>query len=353
MKRKDKLPYKLPPFNVESLSVACSETIDWGLTAFNIPEAWRTTSGKNIKVAVLDTGASLNHPDLIGQIFTAKDFTGSSSGPHDNNGHGTHCAGIVSGNKNDSGIIGVAPECKLLVGKVLNDEGAGSASWISEGIKWAANSGADIISMSFGSSSADKAIMAAIKYAYSKGCYLVAAAGNEGPGENTTNYPANMKECISVAAVDRSNLAAKFSSRGKVNIAAPGVDVTSCWPPKGYAKLSGTSMATPFVAGVLALVLSALKAENIKYKALVGKITDTFYKTAVDAGKSGIDTTYGWGLIEPNSALREAKKLLNKTSSKSKFGPGSSITLSPADFTKNGLEKLISFVKKLCDNQNP
>lgn len=352
MKRKDRFPYKLPPYNVESLSIACSETLDWGLRAFNIPDAWRTASGKNIKVAVLDTGASLNHPDLAGQILSAKDFTGSTSGPYDINGHGTHCAGVVSGNKNDSGIIGVAPECKLLIGKVLNDEGAGSSSWIANGIKWAANSNADIISMSFGSSSQDKSITAAIKYAYSKGCYLVAAAGNEGPGEGTTNYPANLKECISVAAVDRTNLAAKFSSRGKVDIAAPGVDVTSCWPPKGYAKLSGTSMATPFVAGVLALVLSALKAENIKYRSLVSKITSTFYKTAVDAGKSGIDTTYGWGLIEPNSALREAKKLTTVSSAKAKL-KSEKIVLSASDFTKDGLEKLISFVKKLCDNNNP
>ena len=352
MKRKDKLPYKIPPFNVEALSVACSETIDWGLRAFNIPDAWRVSSGKNIKVAVLDTGASLNHPDLIGQILNAKDFTGSTAGPYDNNGHGTHCAGVVSGNKNDSGIIGVAPDCKLLIGKVLNDDGAGNSKWIASGIKWAADSGADILSMSFGSSAADKNISAAIKYAYDKGCYLVAAAGNEGPTEGTTNYPANMKECISVAAVDKSNLAAKFSSRGKVDIAAPGVDVTSCWPPKGYAKLSGTSMATPFVSGVLALVLSALKAENIKYKTLISKITSTFYKTAVDAGKSGIDTTYGWGLIEPSSAIREAKKLSTKAGAKAKMN-SEKIVLSASDFTKDGLEKLVSFVKKLCDNQNP
>ena len=122
MKRKDKLPYKLPPFNVESLSVACSETIDWGLTAFNIPEAWRTTSGKNIKVAVLDTGASLNHPDLIGQIFTAKDFTGSSSGPHDNNGHGTHCAGIAAG-----ATYGWAKNAKIYSQKLSGLEGSGDS----------------------------------------------------------------------------------------------------------------------------------------------------------------------------------------------------------------------------------
>jgi len=351
MKKKDKLQYKIPPYTVEGLSVACSETIDWGLRACNIPEAWKEACGNDIKVAVLDTGASLKHPDLEGQILKAKDFTGSTSGPYDTNGHGTHCSGIVAGNKNDSGVIGVAPGCKLLIGKVLDDEGAGNSKGISEGITWAADSGADIISMSFGSSSKDKAITAAIKYAYSKGCYLVSAAGNEGPGEGTTNYPANLQECISVAAVDRDSLAAKFSSRGKVNIAAPGVDITSCWPPKGYAKLSGTSMATPFVAGVLALVLSALKSEGIKYKSLISKITDTFYKTAVDAGKSGFDTTYGWGLIEPLSAIKEAKKL--SISAKSKAGVKSErLVISSSDFTKDGLEKLVSFIKKICDNQS-
>lgn len=358
MKRKDKLTYKLPDYNIEGLSIACAETIDWGLRACSIPDTWKETSGKNIKVAVLDTGASLKHPDLIGQILKAKDFTKSTSGPYDSNGHGTHCAGIIAGNKNDSGIIGVAPECKLLIGKVLNDEGAGSSKSISEGIKWAADENADIISMSFGAHTKDKDIASAVKYAYSKGCYLVAAAGNEGPGEGTTDFPANLKECISVAAVDRNSLAARFSSRGKVDIAAPGVDVTSCWPPKGYAKLSGTSMATPFVAGVLALVLSALKAENIKYKLLVGKITDTFYKTAVDAGNAGFDTTYGWGLIEPNSALKEAKKIAISSKSKGKV-KDDKIVLSASDFAfssefaKEGLQKLISFLKRICDNQNP
>lgn len=352
MKKVAKLPYKLPPFNVESLSIACAETIDWGLRACNIPDTWLQTSGKDIKVAVLDTGAALKHPDLIGQILSAKDFTGSTSGPMDSNGHGTHCAGIVAGNKNDSGIIGVAPSCKLLIGKVLNDEGAGSSKWISDGIKWAANEGADIISMSFGSRAQDRVITAAIKYAYSKGCYLVAAAGNEGPTEGTTDYPANLKECISVAAVDRNSLAAKFSSRGKVDIAGPGVDITSCWPPKAYAKLSGTSMATPFIAGVLALVLSALKKEKIQYKSLIEKITTTFYKTATDAGKAGFDTSYGWGIIEPNSAIREAKNLVGISSAKARLKQ-EKITLSASDFTKGGLEKLISFVKKICDNQNP
>lgn len=350
-KSKEKETYKLPPYNVEGLSMACSETIDWGLRASNIPEAWLQTSGKGIKVAVLDTGASLKHPDLIGQIAAAKDFTGSTAGPYDANGHGTHCSGIVAGNKNDSGIIGVAPECKLIIGKVLNDEGAGSPSNIAKGIKWAADEGADIISMSFGSSSKDKNITAAIEYAYAKGCFLVAAAGNEGPGEGTTDYPANLKQCISVAAVDKKSLAAKFSSRGKVDLAAPGVDITSCWPPKGYAKLSGTSMATPFVAGVLALVLSALKAEGIKYKTIVSKITSTFYKTATDAGKAGFDTEFGWGIIEPNSAIKEAKKISVSASSKRK--KEEQIVLRESDFTENGLEKLISFVKKICDNQNP
>jgi|APGre2960657373_1045057.scaffolds.fasta_scaffold00367_10 subtilisin family serine protease len=351
MKKKDKTQYRLPPYSVEGLSIACSETIDWGLRACNIPDAWKEAYGNGIKVAVLDTGASLKHPDLEGQILKAKDFTGSTSGPYDTNGHGTHCAGVVAGNKNDSGIIGVAPGCKLLIGKVLDDEGAGNSKGISEGIRWAADSDADIISMSFGSSVKDKAITASIKYAYSKGCYLVSAAGNEGPREGTTNYPANLDECISVAAVDKDSLAAKFSSRGKVNIAAPGVDITSCWPPKGYAKLSGTSMATPFVAGVLALVLSALKAENIKYKSLISKITETFYKTAVDAGKSGLDTSYGWGLIEPRSAIKEAKKITSSSKAATNNKP-ERIVISSSDFTKDGLEKLISFVKKICDNQS-
>jgi subtilisin len=349
---KNKFPFKLPPFKIESLSASCSETIDWGLRGFNIPDVWVDSSGKDVKVAVLDTGAAPSHPDLVGQILNAKDFTGSPSGAYDTNGHGTHCAGIIAGNKNNSGIIGVAPEARLLVGKVLSDDGYGSSDWIAKGIRWAVSEGADIISMSLGAPSLEKSIREAVKYAYSNGCFIVAAAGNEGPGPNTTGYPAGMRECISVAAVDRKNMAALFSSRGKVDIAAPGVDVTSCWPPKGYAKLSGTSMATPFVSGVLALVLSALKIEGIKYKKLLSEITSTFFKTAGEAGAEGYDPTYGWGLINPKSALREAKKLTNRSKSKH-IGKAESVTLSAKDFTEDGLEKLISFVKKLCDNSNP
>lgn len=347
-----KFPFKLPPYKIESVAVACSETIDWGLRSFSIPDIWIDSAGKGIVVAVLDTGAAPSHPDLIGQIISSQDFSGSNAGAYDTNGHGTHCAGVIAGNKNNSGVIGVAPDARLLVGKVLGDDGAGSAEWIAKGIRWAVTEGADIISMSLGSSSLDKSIKDAVKFAYSKGCFIVAAAGNEGPGPSTTGYPAGMKECISVAAVDRSNLAAMFSSRGKVDIAAPGVDVMSCWPPKGYAKLSGTSMATPFVSGVLALVLSALKAENVKYKLLLKEISATFFKTAVDAGNPGYDSTYGWGLINPDSALKEAKTLSIRSKGKVVRNPDK-VTLSAKDFTEEGLEKLVSFVKRICDNSNP
>lgn len=347
-----KLPFKIPPFTVESLSVSCSESIDWGLRANNIPDIWTDSAGKGIKVAVLDTGVADNHPDLEGQILASQDFSKSNSGSYDTNGHGTHCAGVIAANKNESGIIGVAPEAKLLIGKVLDDSGSGASEWIAKGIRWSVTEGADIISMSLGAPTLDKSIKEAVKFAHSKGCFVVAAAGNEGPKQGTTGYPANMKECISVAAVNKKNLAAMFSSRGKVDIAAPGVDISSCWPPNGYARLSGTSMATPFVSGVLALVLSALKAENVKYKQLVKEISTTFYKTSLDAGAPGYDSTYGWGLIEPKSAIREAKKLAARSSGK-RLEAVDSLTLSAKDFTKDGLEKLVSFVRKICDNANP
>lgn len=344
----NKAIFKIPKFKVESLSISCSETIDWGMRSFKIPDVWVETAGKGIKVAVLDTGVAPNHPDLIDQIAAQKDFSNSTSGPYDTNGHGTHCAGVIAANKNDSGVIGIAPSAKLLIGKVLSDSGTGSSSSIAKGIRWAVEEGADIISMSLGAPFSNSLIENAVKFAYSKGCFIVAAAGNEGPKQGTTGFPANMEQCISVAAVGLSNTAAPFSSRGKVNIAAPGVDITSCWPPNGYGKLSGTSMATPFVSGVLALVLSALKADNIKYKEIIKPITETFYKTAVDAGDPGFDTTYGWGLIDPKSALREAKRVANSSPSAKEIEK--SILICKSDFTEKGLEKLISFFKRICDN---
>jgi subtilisin len=330
--------FRIPSFHVEQLVVTCSETVDWSLTDFGIPELWPKTTGKGIKVAVLDTGCAMMHPDLKDQILDAEDFTGSKIGPSDTNGHGTHCCGVIAAKRNEVGVVGVAYDAKLLVGKVLNDVGAGSADTIAKGIEWAVSKKANIISMSFGSPSSHPRIKAAVDFAASKNVLLIAAAGNEGPGPLTVGYPANYPSVLAVAAVDPNKKVAKFSSRGPgVDIAAPGVDILSTYPPKNYAKLSGTSMATPFVSGVVALLLAHNIRRGIKTiktcEDLIKQVKDTSY----DAGEAGFDNDYGWGLINPKALVlgtNSSKKINVPTKSKPVR-----VTFDKSDFNRKGAEK--------------
>jgi len=222
--------FRLPPFHIDEVVIALSQTVDWGHSIIGVPDAWKRSRGRGAVVAVLDTGVQSNHPDLMGQLAETRDFTSGSSGPMDRNGHGTHCCGIIAAIDNHSGVVGVAPDAKLLSAKVLADNGAGGSGGIAAGIRWAVSRGAHIISMSFGSSSPSRVIYSAIQDAAAAGCLLIAAAGNEGPGEHTTGFPSGHAECVSVAAFDAEKRIARFSSRGKVDVAAPGVGVLSTVP---------------------------------------------------------------------------------------------------------------------------
>lgn len=331
-RRTEEPVFRLPPFTVQQTFVTMAETQDWGLRLFGIPALWAKGRGEGVKVAVLDTGAALDHPDLRDQIEDAADFTRSKTGASDTNGHGTHCCGVIAAAENGTGVVGVAPKARLLVGKVLGDSGSGGVSGIARGLRWAADRGAHVISMSLGSAKPSPTLRAACRYATSKGALLVAAAGNEGPYDNTVGYPGGYPECLCVAAVDQAKRIAKFSSRGsQVDVAAPGVDVLSCYPPKGYAKLSGTSMATPFVAGVVALIVGRQIATGKKAITTVAELKAAVKKTAVDAGSPGFDTAFGWGLINPGSlvAAEAAAEKADLT-----------IELDASDFTPEGLAKL-------------
>ncbi|MFY7805575.1 MAG: S8 family peptidase [Limnoraphis robusta] len=297
--------FVLPPYKVERVLVAAAEVIDWGLEMFAIPNLWKQTKGKGIKVAVLDTGIALKHPELVDAVEDARDFTKSPSGPSDIEGHGTHVAGIIAARENRGGVVGVAPEAKLLVGKVLGDNGYGTAQQLVNGIRWAIDKKADIISMSLGSPLPSEEMHAAIKAAVQAGIFVICAAGNSGPNLETVEYPAIYPETIAVGAIDRTRRVAQFSSRGKaVDIVAPGDNILSTYPPRGVAVLSGTSMATPFVSGVVALMLSKHRSFGgqtaVKTQA---ELIEHLQKTAIDAGMPGFDPYYGFGLINPEALL--------------------------------------------------
>lgn len=288
--------FRLPPFTVDEVLTTLSQSVDWGHNFIGVPNAWAKSRGNGALVAVLDTGCQSNHPDLDGQVVAAKDFTNSRSGHDDRNSHGTHCCGIVAGVDNETGIVGVAPDCRLIVGKVLGDDGSGGSNGIAAGIRWASEQGAHVISMSLGSPGPSSVIHAAIKEAVAAGVLVIAAAGNEGTAG--TGYPGSHPECVSVAAFDQNGKIANFSSIGKVDVAAPGVQILSTVPVSKYAKMSGTSMATPYVAGVAALVVSACLAAG-RPVPTPDEFRGMLRGCSIDAGKAGKDSTWGWGLVDP------------------------------------------------------
>ena len=298
--------YRLPPFKVDKVMLATAETIDWGLKLLGVPPLWKETQGEGIKVGVLDTGIALEHPDLRPAILEARDFTRSPSAAYDAQGHGTHVSGIIAARRNAHGIVGVAPETKIITAKVLNDDGAGTSQDIVAGIHWAMEAGADILSMSLGSSEPDEEIHQALLLAISRGVFVITAAGNEGPELDTVGYPAGFPEMVAVGSIDRRKRLSQFSSRGRqVDVVAPGDEITSCYPPRGYAVLSGTSMATPFVSGVVALALA-------KHRKMGGKtplctqqdLIQHLCRTSADAGPAGFDPLYGCGILDPAKLIK-------------------------------------------------
>ena len=300
--------FRLPPLRVEATFAALSETVDWGLAAYHVPEHWTSTRGQGIRVAVLDTGVDATHPDLAGSVDDARDFTASPRGYSDSQGHGTHVAGTIAARQNDQGVIGVAPRCRLLVAKVLGDDGSGTSDQVACGVDWAVDGGADILSLSLGSPDASENLAAAIDRAVAAGRFVVCAAGNDGR-DDAVNFPARWESTIAVGAVDRHGQIARFSSRGpQVDICAPGADVLSTFPAGRYAKLSGTSMATPFVTGVVALMLAKHRQSGGATPVRTYRdLREHLRRTATDAGPTGRDPAYGFGLINPNMMLAESR----------------------------------------------
>jgi len=266
-----------------------------------MPEAWKLARGKGVTIAVLDTGVDANHPDLVGQFAAPPvDFTGSPRKSFDVQGHGTHVCGTIAASDNATGVIGVAPEAKLLMAKVLGDDGSGFGDWIARGIDWACEQGADVLSLSLGSREPDPQIQAALLRAVAAGKFVVAAAGNDGQADSV-GYPAAWDDlAVAVAAIDEHGQLAGFSSLGRqVDVAAPGVNILSCWPGGGYSSISGTSMATPFVTGSVALLLSACRAAGHGCPKDQADLVERIHQTSDDAGIPGPDTGFGWGLIDP------------------------------------------------------
>ncbi|MFE7329321.1 S8 family serine peptidase [Streptomyces sp. NPDC057565] len=250
-------------------------TLDRSTAQVHAPEAWAAGyDGKGTKVAVLDTGVDAEHPDLVSRVAAAENFTDSKT-TDDRQGHGTHTASTVggSGAASDGRKKGVAPGASLLIGKVLNDQGYGLDSWIIAGMQWAVDQQADVVSMSLGNprigDCTDPMAQATKQLSQNKHTLFVIAAGNSGSSTETVSSPGCVPSVLTVGAVDRDDTTAWFSSRGPVavthtlkpEIAAPGVDISAASAGGrgvyAYRTMSGTSMATPHVAGAAAVVRQA------------------------------------------------------------------------------------------------
>ncbi|MEV4233175.1 type VII secretion-associated serine protease mycosin [Streptomyces bobili] len=312
----------------------------WALEALHTEEAWGTTRGKGMTVAVLDTGVESDHPDLDGNVLTGKDMVGFGAGPGDRAWarHGTAMAGIIAGHghgyADGDGVMGIAPEAKILPVRVILEDGDPSrtkarntrGNALAEGIRWAADQGADVINLSLGDDSAsahpEPAEDEAVQYALKKGSVVVASAGNGGEKGDHISYPAAYPGVIAVTAVDRYGTRASFSTRRwYATVSAPGVDVVIADPDHKYYEGWGTSAAAAFVSGAVALVKAAhpdLTPAQIK------KLLED---TARNSPTGGRDDSRGFGFIDPAAAIRAAaglapEDLRSAAYGEKYFGPG-------------------------------
>jgi type VII secretion-associated serine protease mycosin len=294
----------------------------WALEAMHTQEAWQTTKGAGVTVAVLDTGVENDHPDLVGNVLTGKDMIGFGAvrGQRPWARHGTAMAGIIAGHGhgvgNGDGVMGIAPEAKILPVRVILEDGDPARSRarntrgnaLAEGIRWAADHGADVINLSLGDDSASAHPEAgeddAVQYALKKGAVVVASAGNGGEKGDHISYPAAYPGVIAATAVDKFGTRASFSTRRwYATVAAPGDDVVIADPDHKYYEGWGTSAASAFVSGAVALVKAAhpdLTPAQIK------KLLED---TARNAPSGGRDDSRGFGFVDPAAALKAAARL--------------------------------------------
>ncbi|ALX48821.1 S8 family peptidase [Lentibacillus amyloliquefaciens] len=263
----------LIPYQVEEIKDTAQE-IPQGIQMIQAPDVWeQADEGSDNVIAIIDTGCDTSHPDLEGKVIDGKNFTDASDETEyaDGNGHGTHVAGTAAAAAGEEGIAGVAPNAKLLIVKVLDENGSGDYQWIIDGINyatdWEGPNGEKVraISMSLGGPEDVPELYEAVKRAIDSGIPVVCAAGNEGDDRPETDeyaYPGAYNEVIQVGAINFDREIAPFSNTNdEIDIVAPGVDILSTYTDQQYARLSGTSMAAPHVSGALALVTSIAESQ--------------------------------------------------------------------------------------------
>ena len=310
----------LPDFTREDIITAqgIGQQFGWQIANFDLPEAWKDTCGEGVTIAVLDSGADLTHPDLQQNLVPGYNVTNPRLPPQDDNGHGSHVAGIIGALNNDIGVVGVANCAKIMPIKVLNRVGAGRMDHVIEGIKIALDKGADLICMSLGTRNALEPVFDIIKKAADAGVICFVAAGNAGQTAQLL-YPAAYDITISIGAIDENCMRAAFSCTGpNLDFVAPGVNIYSTVPPSSYAIMNGTSQAAPFACGVGALVLShrrtmtpGLKMTKADSVAAMQDNAWTVRNRDAKYEKLGTRFFQGFGIINPKNfnTWADAKKV--------------------------------------------
>lgn len=280
-----------------------SRPSDWDLSAIDAHRAWNLGDGTGVVVAVLDTGVSATHPDLAGRVLSGWNVLANSDNTTDDAGHGTFVAGLIGGHDAGGAASGVAPGVSILPVKILDSSGTGSTASFVAGINYAVQAGARIINISASGTTDSPALDDALTNAEAHGVLVVASAGND--ASEATLYPAAASTVLAVTATDVNNALASFSSYGpSIDLAAPGVNITSSWwnAEKGnsYMTASGSSASAPLVSGAAAIVAGLQPAAS------AAKLREILTESAQDIGAPGIDAQTGFGLVDAYAAARIA-----------------------------------------------
>lgn len=284
----------------------------WMIDALHLPEAWRITRGEGAVVGIVDTGVDATHPDLAGNVVGGRDsWSPAGDGRTDTTGHGTSMASLIVGHGhgagNTDGVMGVAPEAKLLSYGAMPPQRVGSGpgkgydnAELAKGIRWLVDNGAQVILLAYGGGSPSQGESEAIEYAKAKGVPVAAPAGNTADGDDYLVYPASRPEVVSVSGIGPDGTFSDSSARGTgIEVSSPCVDIVSADRGGGYGTNTGTSDASAIVAGALALLKSHWP--DISREDMMRRL----FATAADRGESGPDDLYGYGVIDPVKALTD------------------------------------------------